>query len=171
MLLESDIELAPGAREQAFIQRFYLYRNLTKPSRQLYMSYARIDREGKALRPSYLVAVIRRIFPKLELKEYEEIEAADDFYTKEAAADYLIHGKKDEAWFALAKWFMDTDEAENEKITGLLTAAYCCYKKYTNQSGGGARSVRQETRRKCDPVRTFCSLCLCALSAVWLAAS
>ena len=65
MLLESDIELAPGAREQAFIQRFYLYRNLTKPSRQLYMSYARIDREGKALRPSYLVAVIRRIFPKL----------------------------------------------------------------------------------------------------------
>ena len=43
------------------------------------MSYARIDREGKALRPSYLVAVIRRIFPKLELKEYEEIEAADDF--------------------------------------------------------------------------------------------
>ena len=128
MLLESDIELAPGAREQAFIQRFYLYRNLTKPSRQLYMSYARIDREGKALRPSYLVAVIRRIFPKLELKEYEEIEAADDFYTKEAAADYLIHGKKDEAWFALAKWFMDTDETENEKITGLLTAAYCCYK-------------------------------------------
>ena len=128
MLLESDIELAPGAREQAFIQRFYLYRNLTKPSRQLYMSYAKIDREGKALRPSYLVAVIRRIFPKLELKEYEEIEAADDFYTKEAAADYLIHGKKDEAWFALAKWFMDTDETENEKITGLLTAAYCCYK-------------------------------------------
>ena len=89
MLLESDIELAPGAREQAFIQRFYLYRNLTKPSRQLYMSYAKIDREGKALRPS---------------------------------------GKKDETWFALAKWFMDTDEAENEKITGLLTAAYCCYK-------------------------------------------
>ena len=128
MLLESDIELAPGAREQAFIQRFYLYRNLTKPSRQLYMSYAKIDREGKALRPSYLVAVIRRIFPKLELKEYEEIEAAADFYTKEAAADYLIHGKKDETWFALAKWFMDTDEAENEKITGLLTAAYCCYK-------------------------------------------
>ena len=52
----------------------------------------------------------------------------DSFYTKEAAADYLIHGKKDEAWFALAKWFMDTDETENEKITGLLTAAYCCYK-------------------------------------------
>ena len=31
-LLEADMELAPGAREQAFIQRFYLYRNLTKPS-------------------------------------------------------------------------------------------------------------------------------------------
>ena len=125
----------------------------------------------KQLRPSYLVAVIRRIFPKLELKEYEEIEAADDFYTKEAAADYLIHGKKDEAWFALAKWFMDTDETENEKITGLLTAAYCCYKN-TPISQAVARALYgRRTRRKCDPVRTFCSLCLCALSAVWLAAS
>ena len=27
-LMEADMELAPGVREQAFIQRFYLYRNL-----------------------------------------------------------------------------------------------------------------------------------------------
>lgn len=32
-LKELDMELAPGAREQAFIQRFYLYLNMTKPSR------------------------------------------------------------------------------------------------------------------------------------------
>ena len=38
-LKELDIELAPGAREQAFIQRFYLYLNMTKPSRELYISY------------------------------------------------------------------------------------------------------------------------------------
>lgn len=36
-LLAEKVELAPGAREQAFIQRFYLYRNLTKPSEN-YMS-------------------------------------------------------------------------------------------------------------------------------------
>lgn len=36
-LLAEKMELAPGAREQAFIQRFYLYRNLTKPSEN-YMS-------------------------------------------------------------------------------------------------------------------------------------
>lgn len=31
-LKESDLELAPSPREQMFIQRFYLYLNLTKPS-------------------------------------------------------------------------------------------------------------------------------------------
>ena len=31
----AEITLAPGAREQAFIQRFYLYLNMTKPSHQL----------------------------------------------------------------------------------------------------------------------------------------
>ena len=48
-LLAEKVELAPGAREQAFIQRFYLYRNLTKPSEKLYVSYAKVDSEGKAI--------------------------------------------------------------------------------------------------------------------------
>ena len=53
-LKELDIELAPGAREQAFIQRFYLYLNMTKPSRELYISYTRLDSEiraGEIFRP------------------------------------------------------------------------------------------------------------------------
>ena len=46
-LEEADVTLAPGAREQAFIQKFYLYLNMTKPSHQLYMTYSRVDSEGK----------------------------------------------------------------------------------------------------------------------------
>ena len=113
-LLEADMELAPGAREQAFIQRFYLYRNLTKPSEQLYISYAKEDSEGKAIRPSYLIGVIRKLFPKLELQNVEEIEARADFYSKQAAIDYLIHGERDEAWYALANSCSDGTKREKE---------------------------------------------------------
>lgn len=126
-LLEADMELAPGAREQAFIQRFYLYRNLTKPSEQLYISYAKVDSEGKAIRPSYLIGVIRKLFPKLELQNVEEIEARTDFYTKQAAIDYLIHGERDEAWYALAKYFCDGTKSEQEMTLRLLSASYACY--------------------------------------------
>ncbi len=64
-LKELDIELAPGAREQAFIQRFYLYLNMTKPSRELYISYTRLDSEKKAAQPSYLIGILKGMFPEL----------------------------------------------------------------------------------------------------------
>lgn len=81
-LLAEKVELAPGAREQAFIQRFYLYRNLTKPSEKLYVSYAKVDSEGKAIRPSYLTGVLRKLFPTLKLQEPEHMEAHTDFIPK-----------------------------------------------------------------------------------------
>lgn len=127
LLLEADMELAPGAREQAFIQRFYLYRNLTKPSERLYISYSKVDSEGKAVRPSYLIGVLRKLFPKLKLQEIEEVENRPDFYTRKAALDYLIHGQRDKAWYALAKWFANGDEQERGMVEKLLAAAYCCY--------------------------------------------
>ena len=67
-LKELDIELAPGAREQAFIQRFYLYLNMTKPSEQLYLSYAKVNSEGKGIRPSYLIDTVRKLFPAMSVE-------------------------------------------------------------------------------------------------------
>ena len=40
-LIESGTEMAPSPRQQMYIQRLYLYLNMTKPSEQLYLSYAR----------------------------------------------------------------------------------------------------------------------------------
>lgn len=65
-LKESDLELAPSPREQMFIQRFYLYLNLTKPSHKLYLSYCKVSSQGKSLRPAYLIEVMQKLFPVLE---------------------------------------------------------------------------------------------------------
>ncbi len=68
------MELAPGEREQMFLQRFYLYLNLTKPSDALYLTYARMDGEGKAVRPSYLISTLQKLFPGAKLREIEAEE-------------------------------------------------------------------------------------------------
>ncbi len=69
VLEEKQLELSPGEREQMFLQRFYLYLNLTKPSDALYVSYARLNQAGESMRPSYLIGVLKKLFSKLEVTE------------------------------------------------------------------------------------------------------
>lgn len=129
ILKESELALAPGAREQTFIQRYYLYLNLTKPSERLYISFSRVDSEGKALRQSYLVNVICRMFPALEVEEIGELERAADYSTRAAALDYLIYGERDEAWYTLAGSLLKSgDEEERQQIDELLQAPFMRYR-------------------------------------------
>lgn len=67
-LLGSGRELAPTPASQMFIEHLYLYMNLTKPSEYLYLSYASMEDDGSAMRPAYLVAELRKLFPKLEVE-------------------------------------------------------------------------------------------------------
>ena len=55
--------LAPTAREEMYRQRFYLYLAMTKPSDALYLSYSRTGKNGQTLLPSYLIGVVRQMFP------------------------------------------------------------------------------------------------------------
>lgn len=75
-LREADVELAPSPREQMYIQRLYLYLNMTKPSQALFLSYARVGEDGRSLRPAYLVELLRGLFPGilLEMPEREPVE-------------------------------------------------------------------------------------------------
>ena len=62
----SNQDLAPSPREQMYIQKYYLYLNMTKPSKGLYLSYAAMDGQGTALRPSYLIGIVKQLFPGCE---------------------------------------------------------------------------------------------------------
>lgn len=124
----ADITLAPGAREQAFIQKFYLYLNMTKPSHQLYLTYSRVDSEGKALRPSYLIRTILRMFPDMQVQEVAELEQILDISTEKAAREYFLSGDKNPEWYALAKCFMESDDVEiRENCKAILDAFYYQY--------------------------------------------
>lgn len=74
-LQAAELELAPTPRQQMYIQRLYLYLNMTKPSDALYVSFSKTDGEGKALRPAYLVEMLQAIFPGLAV-EYPQLQPA-----------------------------------------------------------------------------------------------
>lgn len=70
-LRESELELAPSPRQQMYIQRLYLYLNMTKPSKQLYLSYAKIGNDGHSLRPAYLIDLVKKMYPLLHVEAPE----------------------------------------------------------------------------------------------------
>ena len=74
-LQQSEFELAPTPRQQMYIQRLYLYMNMTKPSDRLFLSYARINSQGKSIRPSYLIESIRKLFPELKVEKTDVIKS------------------------------------------------------------------------------------------------
>lgn len=70
----AGLTLAPSVREQAFIQKFYLYLLLTKPFEKLYLSYSRRDLGGGALIESYLIKDLLEAFEGLMIEPAGETE-------------------------------------------------------------------------------------------------
>lgn len=91
LLMEKKLELAPTAKQNSMMESFYIYLNMTKPSEQLFLSYARVDNNGKSIHPSYLVGKIQALFPMLKKQEAEERKQSCMF-TKEDSVEYLIEG-------------------------------------------------------------------------------
>lgn len=65
ILKNNDIELSMTERDKVFIQKFYLYLNMTKPSEKLYISYSRVCADGKSRKMSYLIVGIQKLFPNI----------------------------------------------------------------------------------------------------------
>ena len=61
------LELAPSDKQNSYIEQFYIYTILTKPSDHLYISYHKLSASLESMRPSYLLGRISSIFPSLHL--------------------------------------------------------------------------------------------------------
>lgn len=132
-MAQCHLELAPGAREKVFIQKFYLYLNMTKPSDFLYVTFSGVNQDGKALRPSYLIGSLRKLFPGMAVKE----QGRDtDLVTPESSLAFFLEGLQKhgfertkelpalkEVWTALANWYLSKEDYR-EEITRLIGAAY-----------------------------------------------
>lgn len=103
--------LSPGAKEKAYVQKFYLYMNLTKPADKLYLTYSKVSSDGKALRPAYLIQDVRRMYPRLKVFDEDQRTAADRELTREKGLRVLAEGLAnrvqglDEEWKELYTWY------------------------------------------------------------------
>ena len=122
---QKQIALSPGAKEQTYIQQFYLYMNLTKPSKRLYVSYSKVSTDGKSLRPAYLVKELRKLFPKLTVQDEEQGLLVNQEFTKKQLKYHLAEGLTNrqygltEEWKELYRW-----AKEKEQVGDILAAAF-----------------------------------------------
>ncbi len=91
-LASSGKELAPSPRQQMYIQRLYLYLNMTKPSERLILSWARMGTDGRALRPSFLIGQMQKLFPGLRVRHPETAPALDQIQSLKDGRQYLAAG-------------------------------------------------------------------------------
>lgn len=108
----NEMELAPTDRERSFMQKFYLYLNLTKPSERLYLTWFRVSPEGKESRKSYLVGNIRRMFPQFKPVRVQEEASSRQIVTPRSSQRFFVDGLKkakrgeiSPEWLGLYHWY------------------------------------------------------------------
>ena len=128
---KGGVVLAPGAKEKAFIQKFYLYLLMTKPSEQLYVTYSKVSADGKTLRPAYLIQDLRRMYKKMEIQD-ADCQPDKKELTPKSGFAYLIEKlqKKHEGlgteWQELYTWYRQNPKWR-KKIEQIVEA--CFYEK------------------------------------------
>ena len=127
--LKGDIALSPGPKEEAYIQKFYLYMNLTKPSEYLYLSWSKVSGDGKSLRPAYLISDIRRLFPGLRTVDEEKRAMAETELTRKTGILKVAEGIRDRRsgvdgdWKEIYTWFWRDDKSK-ETLEEILDAGF-----------------------------------------------
>ena len=143
MITQNGAALAPNAKEKIYIQKFYLYLILTKPTNQVYLTYSKTSNEGKPIRPSYLVSELQKLYPKMKVMEVPETLDKKEL-TKESGIDCIVTGlqKKhtglSQEWQELYSWYKRNPEW-SKKIDQLVSATF--YQKPEN-------NLTKETAKK-----------------------
>lgn len=120
-LQESQFELAPTPRQQMYIQRLYLYLMMTKPTRYLRLSYAKVDGEGRSIRPAYLISMVCRLFPRLEIEHPQLMPIAEQIDAPADALEYLVE---------LLRQYAAGETGEDKKLFLTLYDTYVRNEKY-----------------------------------------
>lgn len=122
------LTLSAGGKEKAYVQKFYLYLNLTKPSEKLNIYYSKVSADGKSVRPSYLIQELQKLFPKLKVRD-EERYLKEQELTENIGFDRMIREfvqkrhETDGAWCELYSWYKKNPKWQ-EKVERFLEAGY-----------------------------------------------
>ena len=125
-LAEEGTELCKVDSVREMEEKLAIYRNLTKPSEHLYISYAKGDGEGDEIRPSEIIDTIKKIFPSLKVTK-DIINMDDESFRIGGNVNTLRHlttelqkvkrGEKISGlWKPVIDWFYENDKESLDKI-------------------------------------------------------
>lgn len=138
------LELAPTAREDGCMQKFYLYLMLSKPSRRLVITYAGRSADGKSLRPSVLLGEVYKLFPGLTAEDgstvkwpvqtprdgketlIQGLKTYRDLKEPDAADGALEDSQWERKFLELYRWFFGREDYR-EGVKLLVQAAFYSY--------------------------------------------
>lgn len=121
--------LTPGGKEKAYVQKFYLYLDLTKPTEKLSVYYSKVSSDGKSLRPSYLVQELQKLYPNIQVIDETTKKLCEKELSKKIAFSEFVEGLKSrndtgqEAWIELYSWYKKNPEWA-AKIYAVLEAGF-----------------------------------------------
>lgn len=119
LLLNSGIELAKNTKLLLLEENFNIYKALTTPSEEIYISFPTQAADGAALRPSSIINQLKNIFPKLQVKSNVMIVSKDVYTVKSSLNDTLQN---------LRKYY------DGEEISDVWKEAYLWYLKNDNEN-------------------------------------
>ena len=107
---ERGIALAPGTREKSYIQKFYLYLHMTKPTEELMLTYSKVSADGKSRRAAYLIGDLKRMYTKLPVFNMDQYGMETKEMLPQTGIGSLIEGlqnskkMEDGSWQELYRW-------------------------------------------------------------------
>lgn len=130
LIKEAGGSLAPGAKEKIYIQKFYLHLTMSKPSQMLYLTYSKVETDGKKMRPAYVIDNLLRIFPHLLVCACPQ-HLSDTELTEKSGMAYLIEdmqtagGELSGQWKELYNWYRRQPEWNQtlENIMGAVSVS------------------------------------------------
>ena len=122
-LKQEGLELAPDTRAQAFEEQFLIYKTLTSVNGYLRLSYPIADLEGRALRPSVIIARMKKIFANIKERSNIVIDKSDEaqyemistpqptFNQMVMQMHHRIEGQEvNPVWWGVYGWFCSQDD-------------------------------------------------------------
>ena len=123
-LEEINIEMANGTLDNLYEEQLNIYKILSLADEKLFLSYVSSDKSGGTLRPSILIAKIKKIFPKLQEKS-DIVNKETEITTQTITFKELLFNLRkqrdgeqiDEIWENIYLWFNENQEwKENLRI-------------------------------------------------------
>ncbi len=129
-LAEKGFEACKSEQVRREEERLAIYRNLSRPDSELWISYTSADESGTALRPSELIEDILRIFPYKKIgRDILNTNRAEDLIggktsTLRHFADAVVKDRegagKDPVWDYVLRWYRENEPETARSMTAGL---------------------------------------------------